>query len=91
VRDYSRDGALATLEGSLRRLGTDRIDIALIHDPDDDAEEALDGAYVALDQLRSEGTIRAVGVGMNQAPLLEWFVEHADLDCVACGRALLAA
>ena len=82
VRDYSRDGALASLDGSLRRLGTDRIDIALIHDPDDYAEEALDGAYAALDQLRSEGTIRAVGVGMNQAPLLEWFVERADLDCV---------
>ena len=82
VRDYSRDGTLATLEGSLRRLDTDRIDIALIHDPDDYAEEALDGAYAALDQLRSEGTIRAVGVGMNQAPLLEWFVERADLDCV---------
>jgi D-threo-aldose 1-dehydrogenase len=82
VRDYSRDGALAALEDSMRRLGTDRIDIALIHDPDDHAEEALDGAYAALDRLRSEGTIRAVGVGMNQAPLLEWFVERADLDCV---------
>ena len=78
VRDYSRDGTLATLEGSLRRLGIDRIDIALIHDPDDYAEKALDGAYAALDQLRSEGTIRAVGVGMNQAPLLEWFVERAS-------------
>jgi len=82
VRDYSRDGTLATLEGSLRRLGIDRIDMALIHDPEDYAEKALDGAYAALDQLRSEGTIRAVGVGMNQAPLLEWFVERADLDCV---------
>lgn len=28
-------------------------------------------SYAALDQPRSEGTIRAVGVGMNQAPLLE--------------------
>ena len=82
VRDYSRDGVLATLEDSMRRLGTDRIDIVFIHDPDDHAEEALDGAYVALDRLRAEGTIRAVGVGMNQAPLLEWFVERADLDCV---------
>ncbi|MGH3152067.1 MAG: aldo/keto reductase [Streptosporangiaceae bacterium] len=82
VRDYSRDGALAALEASLRRLDTDRIDIALIHDPEDHAVEALDGAYAALDQLRSEGVIRAVGVGMNQAPLLEWFVERADLDCV---------
>ncbi len=82
VRDYSRDGALAALEDSLRRLGTDRIDIVLIHDPDEHAEAALDGAYAALDQLRSEGTIRAVGVGMNQAPLLQWFAERADLDCV---------
>lgn len=82
VRDYSRDGALAALEDSMRRLGTDRIDVALIHDPDDCAQEALDGACAALSQLRAEGVIRAVGVGMNQAPALEWFVERADLDCV---------
>jgi D-threo-aldose 1-dehydrogenase len=82
VWDYSRDGVLATLADSLRRLGTERVDIALIHDPDDHAEEALDGAYAALDQLRAEGVVGAVGVGMNQAPLLEWFVERADLDCV---------
>ena len=82
VRDYSRDGVLASLEDSLRRLRTDRIDIALIHDPDDHAEQALDGAYAVLDQLRAEKVIRAVGVGMNQAGLLQWFVERADLDCV---------
>jgi D-threo-aldose 1-dehydrogenase len=82
VRDYSRDGVLATLEDSMRRLDTDRVDIVFIHDPDDHAEQALDGAYAALDQLRSEGVRAAVGVGMNQAPLLEWFVERADLDCV---------
>jgi D-threo-aldose 1-dehydrogenase len=82
VRDHSRDGVLAALEDSLRRLRTDRIDIALIHDPDDHAEQALEGAYAALDQLRAEKVIRAVGVGMNQAGLLQWFVERADLDCV---------
>ena len=82
VRDYSRDGVLAALEDSLCRLGTDRVDIALIHDPDDHAEQALDGAYAALDRLRAEKVIRAVGVGMNQAGLLQWFVERADLDCV---------
>jgi len=82
VRDYSRDGVLASLEASLGRLGTDRVDIALIHDPDDHARQALDEAYPALAQLRSEGVIGAVGFGMNQAPLLEWFVARADLDCV---------
>jgi D-threo-aldose 1-dehydrogenase len=76
-RDYSRDGVLASLEGSL-----DRVDIALIHDPDDHARQALDEAYPALAQLRSEGVIGAVGFGMTQAPLLEWFVARADLDCV---------
>jgi len=82
VRDYSRDGVLATLEDSMRRLETDRIDIVLIHDPDNHAEAALDGAYAALAELRSEGTVRAVGAGMNQAPVLEWLIERADLDCV---------
>jgi D-threo-aldose 1-dehydrogenase len=82
VRDYSRDGVLAALEDSLRRLRTDRIDIALIHDPDDHAEQALDETYATLDQLRTEKVIRTVGVGMNQAGLLQWFVERADLDCV---------
>ena len=82
IRDYSRDGVLASLEGSLARLGTDRADIVLIHDPDDHARQALDEAYPALAKLRSEGVIGAVGFGMTQAPLLEWFVARADLDCV---------
>ncbi|MGA8460077.1 MAG: aldo/keto reductase, partial [Streptosporangiaceae bacterium] len=82
VRDYSRDGVLASLEASLGRLGVDRIDIALIHDPDDHGPEALDGAYPALAELRAEGVIGAVGAGMNQVEMLEWFLPRADLDCV---------
>jgi D-threo-aldose 1-dehydrogenase len=82
LRDYSRDGALASLEASLERLGTGRVDIALIHDPDDHLAEALDGAYPALAELRSAGVIGAVGVGMNHAPLIEWFAARADLDVV---------
>jgi D-threo-aldose 1-dehydrogenase len=82
ARDYSRAGVLASLEGSLERLGLDRIDIALIHDPDDHPREALDCAYPALAELRSQGVLGAVGVGMNQAAMLEWFLPRADLDCV---------
>ena len=82
VRDYSRDGVLASLEGSLGRLGTDRVDIALIHDPDDHGPQALDAAYPALAELRAAGVVGAVGVGMNQTEMLEWFLPRADLDCV---------
>jgi D-threo-aldose 1-dehydrogenase len=82
VRDYSRDGVLASLEDSLGRLGTDHIDIALIHDPDDYRTQALDEAYPALAGLHAEGVIGAVGLGMNQTEMLEWFLPRADLDCV---------
>ena len=44
--------------------------------------EALDCAYPALAELRSQGMLGAVGVGMNQAAMLEWFLPRADLDCV---------
>ena len=82
VRDYSAGGTLRSLEDSLRRLRLDRADIALIHDPDEHTAEALDGAYPALARLRAEGTVGAIGVGVNSASLAEWFVARCDLDCV---------
>jgi D-threo-aldose 1-dehydrogenase len=82
VRDYSADGTLRSLEDSLRRLRLDRADIALIHDPDDHMAEALDGAYPALARLRADGTVGAIGVGVNSVPVAEWFVTRCDLDCV---------
>jgi D-threo-aldose 1-dehydrogenase len=82
VRDYSRDGMRRSLEESLQRLGLDRVDIALIHDPDDFMDQALDDAYPALAELRAQGTVRAIGAGMNSAAALAWLVERCDLDCV---------
>jgi D-threo-aldose 1-dehydrogenase len=82
VRDYSRDGVRRSLEESLERLGLDRVDIVLIHDPDDFMEQAADEAYPALAEIRAQGTVRAVGAGMNSAVALAWLVERCDLDCV---------
>jgi D-threo-aldose 1-dehydrogenase len=85
--DFSHDAALRSLEESLERLGLDRVDIALIHDPDDHYDEALAGAYRALVRLRDEGVVRAVGVGMNQTELLCRFAREADPDCfLVAGR-----
>lgn len=82
VRDYSRDGVRRSIEQSCERLGLDRVDIALIHDPDDYWEAAVGEAYPALDELRREGTVTAIGAGMNQAAMLERFVVETDIDCV---------
>jgi D-threo-aldose 1-dehydrogenase len=80
--DFSADGVRRSLEASLTRLGLDRVDIALIHDPDDHGEQALREAYPALEKLRAEGTVRAIGVGMNQAAFLTRFINETDVDAV---------
>ena len=82
VRDYSRDGVLRSLESSLERLGLDRVDILLVHDPDEYYREALDGAFPALEELRSQGVIASYGAGMNQSEMLADFVRETDLDVI---------
>jgi D-threo-aldose 1-dehydrogenase len=81
-RDYSRDGVLRSLESSLERLGTDRVDIAFVHDPEDHVEEALTGALPALIELREQGVLTGVGLGMNFADVLAGFVRRADVNVV---------
>lgn len=80
VFDYSYDGVMRSVDESLARLGLDRIDILLIHDPDDHWEAALNGACPALVRLREEGTVRAIGAGMNQTSMLARFAREQDLD-----------
>src|SRR3954447_22500418 len=82
VRDYSRDGVLASLESSLERLGLDRVDILFVHDPDAYYREALEGAFPALEELRSQGVITSYGAGMNQSEMLADFVRETDLDVI---------
>jgi D-threo-aldose 1-dehydrogenase len=72
---------MRSFEDSLGRLGLDRVDILYIHDPDDHYDEALSGAYPALDKLRSQGVVSAIGAGMNQAAMLARFAREGDFDC----------
>jgi D-threo-aldose 1-dehydrogenase len=93
VFDYSRDGTLRSIEQSLLRLGVARIDIVYIHDIDahsqgtDEAADAhfrvaMAGALPTLLQLKSQGVIGAIGVGINQPHwALRWMAE-ADLDAL---------
>jgi D-threo-aldose 1-dehydrogenase len=90
--DYSYHGTLRAIEQSLLRLATGRIDIALIHDVDVhthgregvDARfaEAMDGAYRALVDLKHDGTVRAIGVGVNEADVAARFARAGAFDCM---------
>lgn len=90
VWDFSADGVRRSIEESLERLGLDRIDIVYLHDPDEHEEAAFRHGYPALERLRAEGVIGAIGAGMNQAPMLSRFLRDTDVDAVLCSRPLHA-
>jgi D-threo-aldose 1-dehydrogenase len=93
--DFSYDACLRSLEDSMRRLRVDRVDVVNIHDPDEGDSAmpvgqrrgvthfptVMDGAYRALHDLRSEGVIGAIGVGMNGVEPLLQFARAGDFDC----------
>ena len=75
VYDYSYDGIMRAFEDSLQRLGLDRIDILLAHDigtythGDENTrhfKDLTDGGYRAMDELRSSGAVKAIGLGVNE-------------------------
>jgi D-threo-aldose 1-dehydrogenase len=89
--DYSYDGTLRTLEGSLDRLRLDRIDIALVHDVNrrfhgeqvtERYDQAAGGAVRALARLRDEKVIGAFGSASNEVDIQMRFVAETDLDCL---------
>lgn len=96
INDYSHDATLRSIEDSLKRLQTDRIDIVWVHDLAQDFygdawigqfEEARTGAFKALDRLRDEGTIKAWGLGVNRVEAVELLL---DLDGPRPDGSLLA-
>lgn len=82
VVDFTADGVLRSFEASLSRLNLDRIDVVLLHDPDDHMDEALGAAYPVLERLRAEKLVRAIGVGTNRSAVAERFVRDCDIDVV---------
>jgi D-threo-aldose 1-dehydrogenase len=86
VFDFSAAGVQRSLEDSLTRLGLDRVDIVYVHDPENFYREAVEGAFPALDQLRSEGVISSYGAGMNESPMLADIVRETDSDVVLAAR-----
>lgn len=92
IYDYSRAGVMRSVEESLERLGLSRVEILLVHDigaRTHGAEahpgllrRALDGAFPALHELRAEGRVGAIGVGVNEVEVVSQILAQTDLDCV---------
>lgn len=88
--DYSYDGTMRSFEDSLQRLGLERIDMMFIHDVDrftqGDAQpelfaQAMDGCWRALERLRAEGVVKAIGVGVNEWEVCHQALTMRDFDC----------
>ncbi|MGO4830692.1 aldo/keto reductase [Rhizobiaceae sp. 2RAB30] len=91
VHDYSYDGCMRSFEDSLQRLGVSRIDVAFIHDIDvfshgaelqkQHFRTAMDSGWKALEKLRSEKLVSAIGVGCNEWQVCEAALRERDFDC----------
>ncbi len=89
--DYSRDGVLRSLESSLRRLRRQTVDTLLVHDVGRETHgvrhdlvlrQVLDEALPTLCDLRSAGTCRAIGIGVNEIEVCVELLTRADLDVI---------
>jgi len=89
--DYSYDGIMRSWEDSLQRLGLSSIDVLLIHDLDSffhdskqrfsaHLNQLITSGWRALDELRSQGLIKAVGTGLNRMGALPRLIDAVDLD-----------
>jgi D-threo-aldose 1-dehydrogenase len=91
VFDYRREAVLRSFEDSLQRLGLARIDILLVHDIGRSAHgeahaihwDALTrgGGFRALEELRSDGRVGAIGLGVNEWEVLQDAMQECALDC----------
>jgi D-threo-aldose 1-dehydrogenase len=91
VFDYSYDSIMRSHAESLERLGVPRVDVLLCHDIGRlthgsshaaRVAEFLEGGYLAMRELRDAGTVRAIGLGVNESEICVELLESCDLDCI---------
>lgn len=80
--DFTEAGIRRSIEESLDRMGLDRLDIALLHDPQERLPDALDTGLSALVRLREEGVVGAIGVGTGDMTALTAFATRGELDTI---------
>lgn len=81
--DFSAEGIRTSLDESRERLGIERIDLLYLHDPErHDLDLALAEALPALEQLRADGQVTAIGIGSMVSEALAASVRAADLDLI---------
>lgn len=88
--DYSYDATMRSVEDSLQRMGLERMDICFIHDIDrftrgsaqpEVFRQAMDGCWRALEQLRAQSVVKAIGVGVNEWQVCLEALKLRDFDC----------
>lgn len=83
--DFTAAGIRQTLESSLERLKLEHVDILYLHDSDavdQHTDDQFAEGLSALVDLRQQGVIKAIGMGMNQWPVTARMVERFDLDLI---------
>ena len=89
VFDYSYDGVMRSFDASLKRLQVERIDILLAHDlgplthgadHPEKFREFMDGGYIAMNKLKADGQVSAIGLGANEWQICDAALRHGDFD-----------
>ena len=80
IFDYTADGIKKAFDQSLERMGLDHLDIVLMHDAEDHVKEAIENAFPVLADYRSQGLIKAVGIGINYVEQALQIMKGTDLD-----------
>lgn len=89
--DYSYDGIMQSVEDSLNRLGLPSVDILYVHDIGDpdvgvDAPRHIDaftsGGHRALSELKADGVVKAIGLGVNTVQICEDLIGEVEIDLI---------